>query len=308
MQLRSGATYASMSSKKTSSNQDADTIRLEEISATQQSHQDAIIQLNSKLDEIMKLLEKSQEKRPIEEEIASHQFRQSPNRSREEQDNFMMGNQRRAKLFELDDDVTKKVRLEVAEFYGKLNPTAFLDWIMSMEDYFDWYAMPENRKVRFVKAKLKGAARLWWHNIENQAHRTGQPPIDTWDEMKLKMKEHFLPTDYEQLMYTKLFSLKQGTKSVEEYTEEFHELSIRNQVRESDAQLAARYKAGLRMEIQLEMIAAHTYTVDDVYQLALKIEEGLKFRVSRRPSSQIGSTFSNRTAKQTFKHVKLQNS
>lgn len=95
--------------------------------------------------------------------------------------------------------------------------------------------------------------------------------------MKLKMKEHFLPTDYEQLMYTKLFSLKQGTKSVEEYTEEFHELSIRNQVRESDAQLAARYKAGLRMEIQLEMIAAHTYTVDDVYQLALKTKEGLKF-------------------------------
>ncbi|KAL6313353.1 hypothetical protein AAG906_001063 [Vitis piasezkii] len=193
----------------------------------QQSHQDAIIQLNSKLDEIMKLLEKSQEKRPIEEEIASHQFRQSPSRSREEQDNFMMGNQRRAKLFELDDDVTKNVRLEVAEFYGKLNPTAFLDWIMSMEDYFDWYAMPENRKVRLVKAKLKEAARLWWHNIENQAHRTGQPPIDTWDEMKLKMKEHFIPTDYEQLMYTKLFSLNKVPSPAE-----------------SDAQLAARYKNG----------------------------------------------------------------
>ena len=197
----------------------------------------------------------------------------------------MMGNQRRAKLFELDDDVTKKVRLEVAEFYRKLNPTAFLDWIMSMEDYFDWYAMLENRNVRFVKAKLKGAARLWWHNIVNQVHITCQPPIDTWDEMKLKMKEHFLLTDYEQLMYTKLFSLKQGIKSVEEYIEEFHELSIRNQVRESDAQLAACYKVGLQMEIQLEMIVAHTYIVDDVYQLALKIEKDLKFRVSWRPSS-----------------------
>ena len=43
------------------------------------------------------------------------------------------------------------------------------------------------------------------------------------------------------------------------------------------------------MEIQLEMIVAHTYTVDDVYQLALK------FRVSKHPSSRIGSTFSNRT-------------
>ena len=30
-----------------------------------------------------------------------------------------------------------------------------------MEDYFDWYAMPDNRKVHFVKAKLKEAARLW---------------------------------------------------------------------------------------------------------------------------------------------------
>ena len=41
------------------------------------------------------------------------------------------------------------------------------------------------------------------------------------------------------------------------------------------------------------MIVVHTYTVDDVYQLALKIEEGLKFRASRRPNSQLGSTFYN---------------
>ena len=110
--------------------------------------------------------------------------------------------------------------------------------------------------------------------------------------MKLKMKEHFLPTNYEQLVYTKLFSLKQDTKSIEEHTKEFHELSIRNQVRESDAQFAARYKAGLRMNIKLEMTATHTYTVDDVYQLAFKIEGGLKFRASRYRNSQLGRTFS----------------
>ena len=62
MQLSSGATYASMSSQNTSNNQDAATICLKDISATQ--HSDAIIQINSKLDEIKKLLEKSQEKRP----------------------------------------------------------------------------------------------------------------------------------------------------------------------------------------------------------------------------------------------------
>ena len=72
----------------------------------------------------------------------------------------MIGNQRRSELFQQDDDVTKKAHLKVDEFYGKLNPIAFLDQIISMDNYFDWCAMPENRKVRFVKAKLKGATRL----------------------------------------------------------------------------------------------------------------------------------------------------
>ena len=73
MQLRSGATYANMSSQNTSNNQDPAIIRLEEISATQQSHQDAIIQLSSKLDEIMK-----NNNLAIEDETTSHQFKHLP--------------------------------------------------------------------------------------------------------------------------------------------------------------------------------------------------------------------------------------
>ena len=46
---------------------------------------------------------------------------------------------------------------------------------------------------------------------------------------------------------------------------------------ESDAQLATHYKAEFLMEIQFEMIAAHTYIVDDVYQLALKLKKSSSF-------------------------------
>lgn len=46
------------------------------------------------------------------------------------------------------------------------------------------------------------------------------------------MKKWFLLIDYEQLLYTNTFNLKQGNKSIEEYTKEFYELSIQNQVRE----------------------------------------------------------------------------
>lgn len=39
---------------------------------------------------------------------------------------------------------------------------------MPIEDYFDWYEMPEAKKVRFVKAKLKGTARLWCYKVEDK--------------------------------------------------------------------------------------------------------------------------------------------
>nr|CAN72140.1 hypothetical protein VITISV_017107 [Vitis vinifera] len=155
------------------------------------------------------------------------------------------------------------IMLQIENEYGNVESSFgqrgkdYVKWAARMALELDAgvpWVMCQQADAPDIIAKLKGATHLWWHNIENQVHRTGRPPIDTWDEMKLKMKEQFLPTDYEQLMYAKLFSLKQ-----------------------------AHYKARLRMKIQLETIATHTYTVDDVYQLALKIEEVLKFWVPRRP-------------------------
>ena len=62
----------------------------------------------------MKLLEKNKEKQPIQDEIASHHFK--PHSPCEEQDNFVMGIQRRGEIFEQDDDVTTRVHLQAAEF------------------------------------------------------------------------------------------------------------------------------------------------------------------------------------------------
>lgn len=74
-----------------------------------------------------------------------------------------------------------------------------------------------------------------------------------------------------------MFNLKQGNKSIGEYTKEFYELSIRNQVREREAQIVARYKARLQIVIQLKMVFAQTYTIGDAYQLTLVVEATLNF-------------------------------
>ena len=41
-------------------------------------------------------------------------------------------------------DITRKVKVDVPSFDGKIDATTFSDWIVAMEDYFDWYEMLRN--------------------------------------------------------------------------------------------------------------------------------------------------------------------
>ena len=66
--------------------------------------------------------------------------------------------------------------------------------------------------------------------------------------MRDKLKDKFLPSHYLQDNYLKLHHLKQGTKSVEEYTREFEQLLLKC-VREDDSQTLIRYLSGLDDQI-----------------------------------------------------------
>ena len=44
--------------------------------------------------------------------------------------------------------------------------------------------------------KLVGLAKLWWSSVESDIRRIGQPPISTWQEMKVKFREKYMPANY----------------------------------------------------------------------------------------------------------------
>lgn len=56
-------------------------------------------------------------------------------------------------------NIRKKVKMDLPDFDGKLNPTIFADWLSAMEEYFDWYDLSDERKVRFAKMKLTTLAK-----------------------------------------------------------------------------------------------------------------------------------------------------
>ena len=93
--------------------------------------------------------------------------------------------------------------------------------------------------------------------------------------MVAKLKSKFMPQDYQINLFKNLQNLRQKGMTVKEYTKEFYNLNIRTVQREKDEEKVARYINGLRYEIQDEIIMMSVRTVDDAYQIALKVEEKL---------------------------------
>jgi len=63
--------------------------------------------------------------------------------------------------------------------------------------------------------------------------------------MKAKLKSKFLPPNHLQDNFLKLHHLKQGSKSVEEYTRDFEELLLKCDLNEDVSQTLIHYLGGL---------------------------------------------------------------
>ncbi|KAK2973809.1 hypothetical protein RJ640_012279 [Escallonia rubra] len=174
------------------------------------------------------------------------------------------------------------VQVHIAEFDGDMEPEGFLDWMDSIESYFDWKEVPEGRKVKLVGAKLRGPASTWWKHYQNDRDSRRKAKIQRWDKMKEKLKAQFLPRDYDQTLYQRVQNLWQHEKTVKEYTQEFHKLSLRSNLAETESQKVGRYVNGLRLAIQDQVSLQRPYKVSDAYQLALKVEIQLTCSSSRK--------------------------
>ena len=77
--------------------------------------------------------------------------------------------------------------------------------------------------------------------------------IKSWDRMITKMKEKFIPIDYQITLFRRMQNLRQKLMTVKEYTKEFYRLNIRAGHRDIDDEKVSRYLNGLRYEIQDEL-------------------------------------------------------
>ena len=91
--------------------------------------------------------------------------------------------------------------------------------------------------------------------------------------MVYKVREAYMPKDYEIQLHQKRQNLKQRGLDVSSYTKEFQKLFMSSNVVEDENLKVGRYFSGLKRSTQEEMTLSSPKIVHQFYQLVLKIEE-----------------------------------
>ena len=163
-------------------------------------------------------------------------------------------------------------QVEIPEFSGNLSTEEFLDWLSAIEEILDFKKIPEDQCVPLIAYRFKSRAMAWWQQIKESRRRAGKPRIDTWERLKKNMRRAFLPYNYERTLYNKLQSLRQGTRTVEEYATDFFHMVARTTLAETEDQLVSCFIGGLRFQIQNALQQFNPLTVSEAYQRALAME------------------------------------
>jgi len=158
-----------------------------------------------------------------------------------------------------------------------------MDWISSLDNYFDYEEeVDDKKKVKFAVTRLKGHATIWWDELQTSRARKGKSKIKQWDKMVSRFKAKFRPKDYQLYIFIQLQNLRKKGMIVKEYTEEFYKLSIRERHAEDDVEKVAIYINGLRYDIQDEINLLSLKTIEDAYHAALKVEEKMLRKQNQR--------------------------
>ncbi|CAB77892.1 putative protein [Arabidopsis thaliana] len=129
----------------------------------------------------------------------------------------------------------------------KSNPEVYMDWERRMEYIFECYGMENlGRTVADRRRKRFG-------------------PINTWGDMKYLLR---------------LRMLSQGTRTVDEYFEEFEKLMNALELEESDEALMAQFIDGLQERIQRKVERAQYNGLHELLHLAVQVEQQIRRKAS----------------------------
>jgi hypothetical protein len=96
------------------------------------------------------------------------------------------------------------------------------DWLNGVEKKLVITQCTDHEKVLFAAPQLYGTAANWWETYCNTHDKVD---TITWNEFKAHFRAHYVPRGTMKLKEKEFANLKQGSMTVNEYTNSFIQLS-----------------------------------------------------------------------------------
>ncbi|KAK1628065.1 hypothetical protein QYE76_002380 [Lolium multiflorum] len=149
-----------------------------------------------------------------------------------------------------EENMYGKLKFNMPKFKGEDDAEAYLSWALKVDKIFRIHNYSGAKKVAMASLEFEDYANTWWEQVVTLREEKGDPPIDTWEDMKEEMEARFVPKHYKTDLFNKLQKLKQGTKTVEEFFKEMELTMMRANIQESENQTIARFFNGLNYPIK----------------------------------------------------------
>ncbi|KAK1666378.1 hypothetical protein QYE76_054537 [Lolium multiflorum] len=217
-------------------------------------------------------------------------------------------------LWNLEDEENMygKLKFNMPKFKGEDDAEAYLSLALKVDKIFRIHNYSSAKKVAMASLEFEDYANTWWEQVLTLREEKGEPPIDTWEEMKDEMQARFVPTHYMTDLFNKLQKLKQGTKTVEEFFKEMELTMMRANIQESENQTIARFFNGLNYPIKrIVEFQPYSNMVELVHQASKaerQVNEDIKYSKSKSyftsklattpPSSSVKPAVSSTPSKQ----------
>jgi hypothetical protein len=78
-------------------------------------------------------------------------------------------------------------KLNISEFQGNLQPEEILDWVLAIEEVFEFNEVPDERRVSLVVHTFRGKVATWWQQLKQNRVRQGKLKINNWEKLLKKM-------------------------------------------------------------------------------------------------------------------------
>jgi transposase InsO family protein len=149
----------------------------------------------------------------------------------------------------VETDMSKFLRNAIPLYSGKQSGTIISAFLSKARDYFNESPLPTQQKIASIGSKLTNAARTWF-DVAREIKVGCDGEITTWASFKSELIARFLPKESEASNKVKLWNLKQGDRSVSDYSTEFQDLQdlLKDKLSENDAVIA--FTNGLNLEIR----------------------------------------------------------